>query len=72
MEVDNFFKNIVTSTGEGRASSTGMIQLMMKIKNKNDESTLDYEMTAQAFTFLLAGFNTVSTVMCFAAHEVAN
>ncbi|EGI61799.1 Cytochrome P450 9e2, partial [Acromyrmex echinatior] len=49
-----------------------MLQLMMDMRGKEGHRELDIDdMTAQAFIFFLAGFETSSTAMCFAAHEIA-
>jgi len=75
-EVDNFFKNVVTSTVKARDDQgiirPDMIQLMMETRNKDHGPTFDInEMTAQAFVFFLAGFDIVSKTMCFATHVMA-
>ncbi|XP_012222890.1 cytochrome P450 9e2-like [Linepithema humile] len=76
LKVEKFFKDIVSSTvktrDEQRIFRPDMIQLMMDTRDKNHGPTFDIdEMTAQAFVFFLGGFDTVSTIMSFAAHEVA-
>ncbi|EGI61798.1 Cytochrome P450 9e2, partial [Acromyrmex echinatior] len=49
-----------------------MLQLMMDIRGKEGHRELDIDdMTAQAFIFFLGGFETSSTAMCYAAHEIA-
>ncbi|XP_029173451.1 cytochrome P450 9e2-like [Nylanderia fulva] len=79
--VDNctgeFFKNLVRSTIDTRDKQNivrpDMLQLMMESKGKRGpgkELTIE-DMTAQAFIFFFGGFDTVSTSMCFAAHEIA-
>jgi cytochrome P450 family 9 len=74
-KVEKFFKDVVSNTVKVRDEQgivrPDMIQLMMETRNKNSgpEFEID-EMTAQAFVFFLAGFDTVSTVMCFMVHEV--
>ncbi|XP_020282381.1 cytochrome P450 9e2-like [Pseudomyrmex gracilis] len=74
-KVENFFKSIVTETVKVRDEKgihrPDMIQLMMETRNKSDGPLFDInEMTAQAFVFFLAGFDSVSTAMCFFVHEV--
>ncbi|RLU26967.1 hypothetical protein DMN91_000766 [Ooceraea biroi] len=75
-EIENFFKNIVNDTVKARDEHgivrPDMIQLMMQTRDKNYGPAFDIdEMTAQAFVFFLAGFDSVSTGMCFLAHEIA-
>nr|XP_012223674.1 PREDICTED: cytochrome P450 9e2-like [Linepithema humile] len=72
-----FFKNLVRSTIQTRDEQNivrpDMLQLMMESRGKRGpgkELTID-DMTAQAFIFFFGGFETVSTLMCFAAHEIA-
>lgn len=48
-----------------------MIQLMMESKDKDGNTLTNEEMTYQAFIFFLAGFDTVSTLLSFVAHEIA-
>lgn len=73
----NFFKNTVKNTIETRDAENiarpDMIQLMMDIRGKHGtEKELDIDdMTAQAFVFYFGGFETSSTTMSFAAHEIA-
>ncbi|XP_011647773.1 cytochrome P450 9e2-like [Pogonomyrmex barbatus] len=74
-KVENFFKNIVSETVKVRDEQgifrPDMIQLMMETRNKDSGPEFDInEMTAQAFIFFLAGFDSVSTAMCFMVHEV--
>ncbi|CAK9809634.1 Cytochrome P450 9e2 [Anthophora quadrimaculata] len=48
-----------------------MIQLMMESKDKDGNPLTNEEMTYQAFIFFLAGFDTVSNLLCFVTHEIA-
>ncbi|XP_057326719.1 cytochrome P450 9e2-like [Microplitis mediator] len=77
--VDTFFSNLVRDTIATRDEKSiyrpDMIQLMMETRNhepgsKKPELTIE-SMTSQAFIFFFAGFDTTSTLMCFAAHEIA-
>jgi len=73
--VENFFKDVVSGTVKVRDEQgivrPDMIQLMMETRDKTKGPEFDInEMTAQAFVFFLAGFDTVSTAMCFMAHEI--
>ncbi|XP_014477670.1 PREDICTED: cytochrome P450 9e2 [Dinoponera quadriceps] len=76
-KIVNFFKNIVETTIVSRDAENitrpDMIQLMMDMRGKRGaERELSIEdMTAQAFIFFFAGFDSSATVMSFAAHEIA-
>jgi len=75
-ETEIFFKNIMMETMKMRDEQgivrPDMIQLMMETRDKNHGLIFDIdEMTAQAFVFFLGGFDTVSTIMCFALYELA-
>nr|XP_012224894.1 PREDICTED: cytochrome P450 9e2-like [Linepithema humile] len=49
-----------------------MLQLMMESRGKRPGKELTIEdMISQAFSFFFGGFDTVSTSMCFVAHEIA-
>lgn len=74
--VSNFFKDIIKTTIDTRDAEhitrPDMIQLMMDIRGKEGRRELDIDdMVAQAFVFFFAGFDTTSTAMSFAAHEIA-
>ncbi|XP_018305116.1 uncharacterized protein [Mycetomoellerius zeteki] len=74
--VSDFFKNIIRTTIATRDAEhitrPDMLQLMMDIRGKEGRRELDIDdMTAQAFIFFLGGFETSSTTMCYAAHEIA-
>jgi len=75
--VAQFFKDLVRNTIRTRDTKNiirpDMLQLMMETRGKRGpgkELTIE-DMTAQAFIFFFGGFDTVSTLMCFAAHEIA-
>ncbi|KOX71589.1 Cytochrome P450 9e2 [Melipona quadrifasciata] len=75
-KVIEFFKDLVTGTikirDENGIVRSDMIQLMMETRGKLEpgkELTID-DMTAQAFIFFLGGFETVSTLLSFAAYEI--
>ncbi|XP_071558454.1 cytochrome P450 9e2-like [Temnothorax nylanderi] len=75
-KIENFFKNILSTTVKTRDEQgifrPDMIQLMMETRNKDSGPEFDInEMTAQAFVFFLGGFDSTSTTMSFIAHEVA-
>ncbi|GAB1869955.1 Cytochrome p450 9e2 [Camponotus japonicus] len=74
--ISDFFKDIIRTTIATRDAEnitrSDMIQLMMDIRGKEGRRELDIDdMTAQAFIFFFGGFDTTSTAMCFAAHELA-
>ncbi|XP_033230552.1 cytochrome P450 9e2-like [Belonocnema kinseyi] len=75
--IAQFFTDIIESTISIRdkegISRPDMLQLMME-NRKNEKSKVELtleEMTAQAFIFFFGGFDTTSTNMSFAAHELA-
>ncbi|XP_011702160.1 PREDICTED: cytochrome P450 9e2-like isoform X2 [Wasmannia auropunctata] len=72
-----FFVNLVADTikirEEKGITRPDMIQLLMDSRSKREpgrELTI-LDMTSQAFIFFLAGFDTSSALMSFAAHEIA-
>ncbi|KAF2885753.1 hypothetical protein ILUMI_20420, partial [Ignelater luminosus] len=77
----NFFRKVIKENVEVREKNgivrPDMIYLLMetrKMKNNqaNEEEKLTIEdITAQALIFFVAGFDTVSTFMCFMAYELA-
>ncbi|XP_018404336.1 PREDICTED: cytochrome P450 9e2-like [Cyphomyrmex costatus] len=72
----NFFKDIIKTAIATRDAEhitrPDMLQLMMDIRGKESHRELDIDdMTAQAFVFFFGGFDTSSTAMSFAAHEIA-
>lgn len=78
-EADSFFLNLVretiTTRDEKNIYRPDMIQLMMETRNqqpgsKKPELSIE-KMTSQAFIFFFAGFDTTSTLMSFAVHEIA-
>jgi len=76
-QISQFFKNLVRNTIDTRDKQNivrpDMLQLMMESRGKRGpgkELTIE-DMTAQAFIFFFGGFDTVSTLMCFAVHEIA-
>ncbi|XP_032683018.1 uncharacterized protein LOC116849715 [Odontomachus brunneus] len=76
-KIVNFFHDLVESTIKTRDENNivrpDMLQLMMETRNKKEgkrELTIG-DMTSQAFIFFFGGFESTSTLMCFAAHEIA-
>lgn len=72
-----FFVNLVADAirtrDEKNITRPDMIQLLMDSRSKREpgkELTI-LNMTSQAFIFFLAGFETSSTLMSFATHEIA-
>ncbi|XP_012540006.1 cytochrome P450 9e2-like [Monomorium pharaonis] len=75
-EIVNFFKDIVKTTIARRDAEhithPDMLQLMIDIRDKEGCRELDIdEITAQVYIFFFGGFDTSSTAMSFAAHEIA-
>lgn len=75
-EIADFFTELVEATIKTRDEKgivrPDMIQLMMETRGKlgpGKELSIE-DMTAQAFIFFFGGFESTSTVMCFAAYEV--
>ncbi|XP_076663920.1 cytochrome P450 9e2-like [Andrena cerasifolii] len=70
-----YFLRIVTETVKMREEKgihrPDMIQLMMETRDKDGGGLSIEEMTNQAFIFFFAGFETTSSFLCFAAHEIA-
>ncbi|KAK5641876.1 hypothetical protein RI129_010423 [Pyrocoelia pectoralis] len=85
--VNAFFRNLVKSTIEMREKNgiirPDMIHLLMEarkgqLKHEIETDTkawkvelTDDDLTAQALIFFFAGFESVSNLMCFTAHELA-
>ncbi|XP_011160035.1 cytochrome P450 9e2 [Solenopsis invicta] len=73
----DFFVNLVADTIRTREEKgitrPDMIQLLMDSKDKREpgKELSILNMTSQAFIFFVAGFETSSTLMSFAAHEIA-
>ncbi|XP_032682972.1 cytochrome P450 9e2-like [Odontomachus brunneus] len=74
--VAKFFMDIIRNTIYARdmqnITRPDMLQLMMESRGKRGpgkELTIE-DMTSQAFIFFFGGFDTTSTLMCFAAHEI--
>jgi len=75
LKTENFFKNVVATTVKTRDEQgivrPDMIQLMMETRDKTNGSVFDVdEMTAQAFLFFIAGFESTSTAMCFMTYHI--
>ena len=75
-KIVDFFTELVASTIKTRDENgivrPDMIQLMMETRGKlgpGKELTID-DMTSQAFIFFFGGFESTSTLMCFAAYEI--
>ncbi|XP_034180230.2 cytochrome P450 9e2-like [Osmia lignaria lignaria] len=74
----SFFKRVVFETVKVRDEQNivrpDMIHLLMEARDKEKlvsrQMTID-DITAQAFIFFLAGFDTSSTLMCYIVHELA-
>ncbi|KAF2894284.1 hypothetical protein ILUMI_11889 [Ignelater luminosus] len=86
-KVDNFFRKIIRDNIKEREEKNiirmDMIHLLMEAKkerskpNDNSEENIqkreltEEDITAQAMIFFFAGFETVATLMCFMAYELA-
>ncbi|XP_011641127.1 cytochrome P450 9e2-like isoform X1 [Pogonomyrmex barbatus] len=75
-KIADFFRDLVETTIKTRDENgivrPDMLQLMMENRSKEDKVQLTIEdMVAQAFVFFFNGFESTSTLMCFAAHEIA-
>ncbi|XP_050592654.1 uncharacterized protein LOC126923334 isoform X1 [Bombus affinis] len=73
----NFFWNVISETVTARKTwgvvRPDMIHLLMQVKDLKPPSyrlTID-DIVAQAFIFFLAGFDTVSTLLCYMVYELA-
>lgn len=74
--VTRFFTNVISSNiatrREKGITRPDFLQLMMEAQNKNSlsrELTIQ-EITANAFIFFFGGLDTVSTQLCYIAHEI--
>ncbi|XP_029663904.1 cytochrome P450 9e2-like [Formica exsecta] len=75
-KIANFFRDLVEDTIKTRDENgivrPDMLQLMMETRGKEGKPKLSIEdMVSQAFIFFFGGFDSTSTLMCFAAHEIA-
>ncbi|XP_018354002.1 PREDICTED: cytochrome P450 9e2-like [Trachymyrmex septentrionalis] len=75
-EIANFFRELVKTTIKVRDENgivrPDMLQLMMESRSKDGKAELTIDdMVSQAFIFFFGGFESTSTLMCFAAHEIA-
>jgi len=75
-KIADFFRNLVETTiktrDENHIVRPDMLQLMMENRGKEDKAELTIDdMVAQAFIFFFGGFDSTSSLMCFAAHEIA-
>ncbi|XP_017882209.1 cytochrome P450 9e2-like [Ceratina calcarata] len=75
-KIENYFINLVENNIKQREEKginrQDMIQLLMESKDKlgpgKELSIID--ITAQAFVFFFAGFESTATLMCFSAYEI--
>ncbi|RLU15511.1 hypothetical protein DMN91_012505 [Ooceraea biroi] len=75
-QVMNFFHDLVDTTIKTRDEKgivrPDMLQLMMENRGKEGKPDMSIDdMISQAFIFFFGGFDSTSTLMCFAAHEIA-
>ncbi|XP_067626638.1 cytochrome P450 6a2-like [Eurosta solidaginis] len=73
-DVSEFFLKVVHDTAAYREKSdierNDFMNLLLELKNQEDGLSLE-EITAQAFVFFIAGFETSSSTMAFALYELA-
>ncbi|KYM94811.1 PREDICTED: cytochrome P450 9e2-like [Cyphomyrmex costatus] len=74
-QIADFFRDLIETTIKTRDKNgivrPDMLQLMMETRGKEGKAELTTEdMVAQAFVFFFAGFDSTSTLMSFAAHEL--
>ncbi|KYM76793.1 Cytochrome P450 9e2 [Atta colombica] len=69
-KITDFFRDLIETTIKARDENgivrPDMLQLMMETRELSSD-----DMVAQAFVFFFAGFDSTSTLMSFAAHELA-
>ncbi|XP_011704047.1 PREDICTED: cytochrome P450 9e2-like, partial [Wasmannia auropunctata] len=75
-KVADFFRNIIKTTIKTRDENgivrPDMLQLLMETRGKEGKAELSIDdIVAQAFVFFFGGFESTSSLMCFAAHEIA-
>ncbi|XP_011146766.2 cytochrome P450 9e2 isoform X2 [Harpegnathos saltator] len=76
-KVEKFFQDLVESSIRNRIQNNivrpDMLQLLMESRDREDNSinlTIE-DIASHAFSFFFAGFESSSTLMCFATHEIA-
>ncbi|GJQ77926.1 Cyp6a9 [Trypoxylus dichotomus] len=74
-EVSDFFLNAVKEVIEYREKNNvhrnDFMQILMDLRNKNNEEMTIKQMAAQAFVFFIAGFETSATTINFCLFELA-
>lgn len=74
-DLAQFFRNIVRDTVEFREknnySRNDFMQFLIKLKNDEKNSLTMEELSAHAFVFFVAGYDTSSTVLTFAIYEIS-
>ncbi|KRT85019.1 cytochrome P450, partial [Oryctes borbonicus] len=74
-EVSDFFLNVVQEVIEYREKNNvhrnDFMQILMDLRNKNNEELSIKQMAAQAFVFFIAGFETSATTINFCLFELA-
>ncbi|XP_043529637.1 cytochrome P450 9e2-like isoform X1 [Frieseomelitta varia] len=63
--------NVVKARKEKGIHRPDVMQMMMEYKDADGNCLTIEEMTSQAFVFYAASYDTISTILSFAAHEIA-
>ncbi|XP_049964315.1 cytochrome P450 6k1-like [Schistocerca serialis cubense] len=75
-EVSKYFRKMVSDTvayrEENNVARNDFMHLLIQLKNKGKITLSIDDVAAQAFVFFAAGFETSSTTMSFALHELAH
>lgn len=73
--MSNFFLNVVKEVIEYREKNhvhrNDFMQILMDMRNKDDEEMSIKQVAAQAFVFFIAGFETSATTINFCLFELA-
>ncbi|XP_029170432.1 cytochrome P450 9e2-like [Nylanderia fulva] len=74
-QIEVFFRNLIETTIKARDENgivlLDMLTLMMESRGKEGKELSIEDIVSQAFLFFFGGFESTSTLMCFAVHEIA-